>query len=136
LCEEVEKIEISKFQRMNTTKSSVPEKSSLETALKWINSAKNPLIITADLGRFVSAPEVLVRFSESIQAGVIEFGKRNFYNFPTEHPHHLGFDPLPHLLDSDLVISIECPVPWIPKFLPKSYKLPTVISIRYLNIQF
>jgi acetolactate synthase-1/2/3 large subunit len=46
--------------------------------------------------------------------GVIEHGKRNFFNFPTEHPHHLGFEPLPDVAEADLILAVECPVPWIP----------------------
>ncbi|MBK9754819.1 MAG: hypothetical protein IPO88_15210 [Nannocystis sp.] len=55
--------------------------------------AKHPIIVTADLGRYVGGPEALVRLSQLAGIGVIEHGKRNFFNFPTEHPHHLGFDP-------------------------------------------
>lgn len=129
LCQKVDTLTIPKHQRMNTSSLSIPQKSTLETAMKWIKNSKNPLIVTADLGRFVSGAEALVKFSEAIGAGVVEFGKRNFFNFPTEHSHHLGFEPKPHVLNTDLIICVECPVPYIPAFLPKEFKCPPVISI-------
>jgi acetolactate synthase-1/2/3 large subunit len=92
----------------------VPEDAAIATAARWLNEASNPIIVTADLGRHAGGPEALVRLSQIAGVGVIEHGKRNFFNFPTEHPHHLGFDPGPFVEQADLVLAIECPVPWIP----------------------
>ncbi len=81
-----------------------------------ISNAKKPLLITAELGRYKSAVEALVDFSNRFAIGVIEHGKHNFFNFPTDHPMHLGFNPLPHIKDADVIIVAESHVPWIPDF--------------------
>jgi acetolactate synthase-1/2/3 large subunit len=88
----------------------------LRAAETWLGRSKKPLIITADLGRHAGGPEALLAFARATGAGIIEHGKRNFFNAPTEEPHHLGFEPLPALEEADLVIAVECPVPWIPAF--------------------
>ncbi|MBK8263714.1 MAG: thiamine pyrophosphate-requiring protein [Nannocystis sp.] len=102
--------------RHTPTRLCLPEPSAIEAAAAWIRAAERPLIVTADAGRHVGAPEALVRLAERAQIGVIEHGKRNFFNFPTEHPHHLGFEPLPFVAEADLILAVECPVPWIPSF--------------------
>jgi acetolactate synthase-1/2/3 large subunit len=106
----------------------LPDGAALEAAAVALARAARPLIVTADLGRHAGGPEALVRFAEAAGAGVIEHGKRNFFNFPTEHPHHLGFEPLPFVAEADLVIAVECPVPWIPAFA-KLARPPRVVSI-------
>lgn len=114
LCELNPAIELSTRARQTPSRASVPEPSALACAARWLAEAKHPIIVTADLGRYVGGPEALVRLSQLAGIGVIEHGKRNFFNFPTEHPHHLGFDPAADIEAADLVIAIECPVPWIP----------------------
>jgi acetolactate synthase I/II/III large subunit len=86
----------------------------LDEAAARLRAARKPLVITADVGRHAGAFEALRAFAHAAKCGVVEHGKRNFANFSTEDPHHLGFDPHPWLGDCDLVIAVECPVPWIP----------------------
>lgn len=100
--------------RQQPARPNVPDERALDTARLWLARARRPLIVTADLGRFPGGPEALVRLALRCGAGVIEHGKRNFFNFPTEHPHHLGFEPWPHVAEADLVLAVECPVPWVP----------------------
>jgi acetolactate synthase-1/2/3 large subunit len=114
LCEDNPAVELSTRGRQTPARASVPEDVAVATAARWLSEASNPLIITADLGRYVGGPEALVRLSQIAGVGVIEHGKRNFFNFPTEHPHHLGFDPAPFVEKADLILAVECPVPWIP----------------------
>jgi acetolactate synthase-1/2/3 large subunit len=116
LCETAAPAALSPRARQTPTRPSFPDETSLELAMQWLREARRPLIITADLGRHMGGPEALQALSERAGIGVIEHGKRNFYNFPTEHPHHLGFDPVPHVRDADLILVVECPVPWIPSF--------------------
>ncbi len=83
-------------------------------AAKLILSAKNPLVVTAELGRYKGAVEMLLAICDEFAIGVVEHGKRNFFNFPTEHPMHLGYNPLPQIKEADLIIVVESHVPWIP----------------------
>jgi acetolactate synthase-1/2/3 large subunit len=128
LCEKAPASHVSVEPRLAPSRAAAPDEQSLRTALNWIRSAKRPLIVTADLGRHPGGPEALVRFSLAIGAGVVEHGKRNFFNFPTEHPHHLGFEPNALVAEADLVIAVECPVPWIPA-QAKLKRAPPVIQI-------
>lgn len=114
--------------RQRASRPSLPEAGALEAAARRIRAAKRPVIVTADLGRRVGGPEALVRFSEAAGAGVVEHGKRNFFNFPTEHAHHLGFEPTEWVQGADLVIAVEAPVPWIPAFA-KLARPPAVVGI-------
>lgn len=114
LCELAPAATLSPEPRQRPARPSRPEQEALETALQWLREARRPLVITADLGRYPGGPEALEALSLRAGLGVIEHGKRNFYNFPTEHPHHLGFDPGPHVSGADLILAVECPVPWIP----------------------
>ncbi|MBP7860368.1 thiamine pyrophosphate-requiring protein [bacterium] len=84
-----------------------------ETA-KLLLRAKNPVVVTAELGRYKEAVEQLVALSDRFAIGVIEHGKRNFFNFPTEHPMHLGYNPQSFIKDADVVVVLESHVPWIP----------------------
>ncbi len=105
-----------------------PTAEALSVAVNLIQNAKSPLIVTADAGRFRGAVEALLQFSETCAIPVIEHGKRNFFNFPTEHPLHLGFSPSPYVEQADLIIALECPVPWIPA-LSQVKTPPTLIQI-------
>lgn len=105
-----------------------PEDAALDAAAAWIRGARRAVIVTADAGRHVGAAEALVRLSVHAGLPVVEHGKRNFFNFPTEHPHHLGFEPLPAVAEADLVIAVECPVPWVPA-LARLPRPPRVIQI-------
>ncbi|MBK7829127.1 thiamine pyrophosphate-requiring protein [Nannocystis sp.] len=128
LCEQNPAIELSARARQTRARASVPEPAALATAARWLREAERAVIVTADLGHYVGGPEALLRLSQVAGVGVIEHGKRNFFNFPTEHPHHLGFDPAADIESADLVIAVECPVPWIPSQSQRA-RAPRVIGI-------
>ncbi len=128
LCEQALDRVVAVEARQQASRPCVPDAAALEAAVRRIRAAKRPVIVTADVGRRAGAPEALVRFSEASGAGVVEHGKRNFFNFPSEHPHHLGFEPTEWVQDADLVIALESPVPWIPAFA-KLPRPPAVIGI-------
>jgi acetolactate synthase-1/2/3 large subunit len=45
---------------------------------------------------------------------VVQYRPR-FASLPTDHPMHAGYDPAPYLREADLVLVLECDVPWIPE---------------------
>ncbi|MBL8602128.1 MAG: thiamine pyrophosphate-requiring protein [Myxococcales bacterium] len=128
LCMPSPAAEVSAEPRMTPTRPTRPDDHSLFRAQVMIDRAKRPVIVTADLGRHKGGAEALVRFAERWGIAVVEHGKRNFFNFPTEHRLHAGFEPLPLVAEADLVIAIECPVPWIPAFA-KLPRAPQVLGI-------
>jgi len=90
-----------------------PEPALVEKAATLLAAAESPLLITTSFGRDADAVEALVRLSESLAIPVVEFNPTHV-NFPSSHPHHLGFDPAPFLGRSDVIIVVESDVPWFP----------------------
>jgi acetolactate synthase-1/2/3 large subunit len=90
-----------------------PDPALVEEAAALLAAAEWPLLITTRLGRDPEAVEALVRLSEALAIPVVEFNPTHL-NFPTSHPHHLGFDPAPFLGRADAILVLESDVPWFP----------------------
>ncbi|HYM30968.1 MAG TPA: thiamine pyrophosphate-requiring protein [Candidatus Cybelea sp.] len=78
-----------------------------------LGAARRPLIVTANLGRNAHETEALGRLAEALAIPVVQYRPR-YVCLPRSHAMHAGFDPHPWLAESDLVLVIECDVPWIP----------------------
>lgn len=85
----------------------------LETVARLIARAERPLLVTANGGRTPQAANAIVRLAETFAIGVIHYRPRHLA-LSTEHPMHLGWDPHESLRDADLVLVVDCDVPWIP----------------------
>ncbi|MFC1863081.1 thiamine pyrophosphate-requiring protein [Thermodesulfobacteriota bacterium] len=95
-----------------------PDPEKIQVAADLIAQAESPLVITSSLGRRQLAVESLVEFSEMNGCGVISFNPE-FLNFPPTHPCHLGFEIEPFISKSDLILVLDCDVPWYPnRFRP------------------
>ena len=79
---------------------------------EWIVAAKKPLIITAGAGRSAAGVEALSRLADRFALPVVAFNQR-YVTLPSAHPMHQGFQPRPLVAEADLVIVLECDVPWI-----------------------
>jgi acetolactate synthase-1/2/3 large subunit len=90
-----------------------PEPTKIRRAAELLKDAEFPLIITSAVGRSPSAVSALIELAEATGAGVVSFNPE-YMNFPTEHPYHLGFLPQPLLSKADLVLVVDCDVPWYP----------------------
>jgi len=90
-----------------------PDPALVEEAAALLAAAESPFLITTSLGRDPAALEALVELSEAQVIPVVEFNPTHV-NFPTSHPHHLGFDPAPFLEQADVVLVAESDVPWFP----------------------
>jgi acetolactate synthase-1/2/3 large subunit len=88
-----------------------PDPRTIATLAEWIAAAERPLIITT-----VLAPEAvraLAHLAERCAIPVIAHSPRSVC-LPSSHPMHFGFEPGTLVADADLVIALECDVPWIP----------------------
>ncbi|MBI2919070.1 MAG: thiamine pyrophosphate-requiring protein [Chloroflexi bacterium] len=83
----------------------------IATAARWLAEAESPLIITEYLGRHPEAVTALVELAELLVAPVID--GRTRANFPTQHPLHLGYEPQPYLDEADVVLLLDCDVPYV-----------------------
>ena len=90
-----------------------PDSGAIECLAEWIVAAKRPLIITANAGRSREAAEALAQIAERFALPVVAFNPR-FLALPTTHPMYQGPQPRPLLTEADLVLVLECDVPWIP----------------------
>lgn len=80
--------------------------------------AKRPLVVTSYLGRNQKAAMELVRFCETLGAGVLE-SVPNAMNFPHDHALYQGNqwnEPRQNaaLAEADCILVIDSDVPWIP----------------------
>jgi acetolactate synthase-1/2/3 large subunit len=90
-----------------------PDPESIETLAHWIAAAERPLLITATAGRDRNAVKSLASFAERWAVPVVSFNPR-YLNIPNGHPMHIGHDHGPFLAEADVVIVLECEVPWYP----------------------
>jgi acetolactate synthase-1/2/3 large subunit len=78
-----------------------------------LSAASSPVIVTARAGADKAVPSLLSRFAARIGAPVIEYRPRHLSLSGTDDLHG-GFEVSPWLRDADLVIVLECDVPWMP----------------------
>lgn len=102
-----------------------PAPPKIDEAARLLRQARFPIIITSSLGRTPAAVDALVHLAETARIGVISFNP-DCMNFPLNHPCHLGF--LSHTLipSADLILAIECDVPWYPNQIQPHATTPVI----------
>jgi len=118
---------IHETSRVQPSAACEPSSDALETAARLINVAQRPIVVTSELGRFRGGAEALVQLAQRHAVPVIE-QLRTFFNFPTRHPMHLGFNASPFVKQADLILAVATPAPWDPDFANVSHQ-PRVIQI-------
>ncbi len=96
-----------------------PDPQSVATLADWIAAAERPLIITSVAGE----PATVAAFAKLTESCAIPLTGQNarVVALPTSHPMHFGFDPTALVPDADLIVVIECDVPWYPTLVqPKA----------------
>lgn len=92
----------------------LPPEDDISRCRQWLTEAKRPLIITADAGRDLSGFDALTKLSSELSVPVVQYRPR-FLNIPCSSKVHAGYDAVALLPDADLVLVIDCDVPWIPE---------------------
>jgi len=89
--------------------------------IEALQNAQNPVIVTSFAGRNTACVAQLVRFCERLAIPVAE-ERPTHVNFPADHPLHLGYLAAPHVVAADVIVVIDCDVPWMPssKEIPKA----------------
>lgn len=90
-----------------------PDPAAVARLAQWLRAAERPLIVTADTGRLPEGFAALDALAKRLAVPVVEYRPR-FASLPTDHPMHAGWDCAELLAQADLVLVIECDVPWIP----------------------
>ena len=90
-----------------------PDLGAIDQAADLIARAKNPLIITSSAGRDEADVGKLAALAERFAIPVTQ-RKPRYVALPSDHPMHLGFNPDALLAQADVILVMECDVPWIP----------------------
>lgn len=90
-----------------------PSPADIRALAQLVARADRPLIITSTAGRTQAGFDALCSLAQTFAVGVITLYGR-YVCLPTDHDMHLGFQTKPFLDDADLIIVLECDVPWIP----------------------
>lgn len=99
--------------RHRTASAPFPDLNAIDEAAELIAKAQNPLIITSSAGRDEDDVARLAALADAFAIPVTQ-RKPRYMALPTDHAMHLGYDPDSMLEAADLVIVVECDVPWVP----------------------
>src|SRR5213075_349837 len=106
--------ELSKAATMVAATPPAADAEALEQAAKLLGEAKHPLLITANGGRTAESSRAIEHLAHALAVPVVHYRPR-FLALSTEHPMHCGWDPHALLKEADVVLVVDCDVPWIPK---------------------
>jgi acetolactate synthase-1/2/3 large subunit len=82
-------------------------------------AAKDPIALTAYLGRKAGAAAMLDRLAQTCGIRVVEFNSIDL-NISQASPCFAGFDPLPALEQADLGLLLDSDVPFIPQYAKRA----------------
>ena len=85
----------------------------IDRCADWAAAAKNPVIITASNGQDRTSTSALADLAERFAIPVVTYRPR-YVCIPSDHPMHVGFEPGALIKDADLILVLDCDVPWIP----------------------
>jgi acetolactate synthase-1/2/3 large subunit len=100
--------------RHRTPSPPFPDTRAIDEAADMIVRAENPLIITSNAGRDTDDMAKLGALAECFAIPVVQ-RKPRYVALVSDHPMHLGYEPDPHLQNADLIVVLDCDVPWIPR---------------------
>lgn len=112
LLEKMREVRIPAVARHAAPSTAQADTTVLSEAATMLIEAKTSLIVAGDSGRKPQSVASLVDLAESLGARVITYPTR--MNFPTTHPLCGGSDLNPYLKDADVVLLIDCDVPYVP----------------------
>lgn len=90
-----------------------PDAEAIDQAAEWLAAAENPLAITAGAGRCAEGTVALAELAERLALPVVSYRPRHLC-LATDHPMHVGFEPGGLIGEADLILVLDCDVPWIP----------------------
>ncbi|MEO3997893.1 thiamine pyrophosphate-requiring protein [Mesorhizobium sp. CAU 1732] len=90
-----------------------PDPADVQAAADALSKARFPVIVTARAGADKAVPALLSRFAAATGAPVVEYRPRHL-SLSSEDAFHGGFEIAPWIADADLIVVLECDVPWMP----------------------
>ncbi len=111
-----------------------PDPARLAEAADLLCAAKNPVIVTSEVGRDPAARDALVELAQTGGFGVLE-ASPVYANFPPSHPCHLGYlfasQVREELVEADVVLVVESDVPWFEARTP----MPGATRVIQLGVE-
>ncbi|MBO0903756.1 thiamine pyrophosphate-requiring protein [Jiella sonneratiae] len=92
-----------------------PHDDHVKTVAAALSAAERPVVVTANAGRSALAFELLSTLAERHAIPVANLHQR-FVSIASDHPMNAGHDPAPYVREADVVLVLDCDVPWIPNF--------------------
>jgi acetolactate synthase-1/2/3 large subunit len=114
LASDFSKVSFSEKTTQVAASPAAPDPETLEEVARLLGAAQRPLLITANGGRTAESSRAVAQLVETFAIPTIHYRPRHLA-LPTEHPMQCGWDPNALLKDADLVLVVDCDVPWIPK---------------------
>jgi acetolactate synthase I/II/III large subunit len=111
--------------RMTAAAPAAPDPAAVAAAARMLARARQPVVLTANAGRDPAAFTALGAFAERFALPVVQHHPR-YLSLPTSHPMHLGYDPAELVAQADLILAIECDVPWLPARVAPRRQCPII----------
>jgi acetolactate synthase-1/2/3 large subunit len=92
--------------------SPAPDAGAIAAVAGLLAQAERPLIVTANAGRDAAGFAGLADFAERFAIPVVQHRPR-YFSLPSSHPMNLGLEPPRFVPDADVILVLECDVPWI-----------------------
>ena len=117
LAQPLGELSISSPPRRQVASRRFPDPARIEEAAERLARARNPLIVTAEVGRAPEAVEGLVALADAGALPVLE-ASPGYVCFPADHPCYAGWvfgsQDYPPMSEADVVLVVDCDVPWFP----------------------
>jgi acetolactate synthase-1/2/3 large subunit len=122
--------------RYGSVQSGGIEPARVDAIAEQLMAAKNPVALTAYLGRKPQAVAVLDRLARTCGIRVAEFNSIDL-NIPQDSPCFAGSDPLPLLETADLGLLLDSDVPFVPQYAKRANAIKWIqIDIDPLKADF
>ncbi|KAF8461677.1 thiamine diphosphate-binding protein [Kalaharituber pfeilii] len=107
----------------------LPENAVKEIAVALVG-AQNPLVVTGYVGRNHNAVRELVKLADTLPIRVLDTNASDMC-FPSTHPGCIGlaYGNHPWITKADVIIVLDCDVPWIPTLCK-----PTTSAIWHIDV--
>ena len=104
---------VARESRIQPAAAGVPDPAAIARAAEILGTARLPLIVTAEAGETARGVAALAALAAHHAIPVVQYRPR-FLCLPDDHAMHLGYDPGLLIGEADVVLAVDCDVPWIP----------------------
>ena len=119
LAQRLETFELSPAGHHVTASDPYPDLTIIDRLADALAKSDNPVIVTSEVGSRPQAVGALGKLAADWAVPATQYRSRAM-NFPTDHAMHMGYNPAALIAGADLILAVECEVPWIPRLAQPS----------------